>query len=65
MVCTGAGKSLWEMGGNSLKLRQEGFRLDITKNFFTERVIQHWNRLPREAAELPSLFKRCLKDVWM
>lgn len=40
---------------NCLKLEQWKFHKNMRKNFFMVRVMEHWNMLPREAVESPSM----------
>ena len=39
--------------GNRLKFMK--VHLNIRRNIFTLRVVKHWNKLPREVVESPSL----------
>ena len=36
-------------------MKEGRFRLDVREKFFTRRVVTHWNRLPKEAVDAPSL----------
>ena len=42
---------------NGLKPEQRKFHTNMQKNFFTVRVNEHWNMLPREVLESP-------REVW-
>ena len=43
------------MRENGFKLEEGRFRLRIRKKFFTMMVARHWNRLPNETVNAPSL----------
>ena len=52
--------------GRSLKLRKTYSRTEIHKNFFTNRVVDHWNKLPEEvvaASSLNTFKKKRLKET--
>lgn len=52
--------------GSSYKLEHRKFQMNMRKHFFTVKVVEHWNRLSREAVELLSLeiCKTCLGTFW-
>lgn len=54
----------WDMKltrDNDFRLSQGRFRLDISKNFSSEKLVMHWKRLPRGTVESSSTeaFKKC------
>lgn len=40
---------------NCFKLKEDRFRSDVRRKFYTVRVVRHCNRLSREAVDLQSL----------
>ena len=41
--------------GNGFKMRRGRFGLDMRRKFLTQKGVMHWNNLPREAVDAPSL----------
>ena len=54
-----AGSSRWYaaigQGVKGLKLEHRKFHTNVRKNFLMVRVMEHWNRLPKEVVESPSV----------
>jgi len=55
-----------ELRGHSLKLYKKSSRLELRQHFFSQRIADHWNKLPDDvvSAVTISSFKKRL-DIWM
>ena len=53
-----------QLRGHSQKIFKERSRLDVTKNFFSHRVVDPWNSLPEStvSAEKTKSFKKIIKS---
>ena len=52
--------------GHRLKLATTRSRLELRRNFFSQRVVSHWNKLPTHVVEADTVnsFKNRLDKQW-
>jgi len=55
-----------ELRGHSLKLYKTSSRLESRKHSFSQRIVDHWNKLPDDVVSTATIssFKKRL-DIWM
>ena len=55
-----------ELRGHSLKLYKKSSRLELRKHFFSQRIVDHWNKLPENVVSPATIssFKKRL-DIWI
>jgi hypothetical protein len=48
-----------------LNLKQGNSRLEIRKNFFTQRIVREWNKIPKEIKRAKNVagFKSAYKNI--
>lgn len=51
------------VGHNEMKQNEAAVRLDVRKRFFIDRVVSHWNKLPREVVMTPNLREHLEDDL--
>ena len=58
--------SNYGLRGHSLKIRKDRPNLNIRKHFFSQRVVNTWNKLPQHVVDAPSVnsFKNRLDKHW-
>lgn len=59
-------RSVYDTRGHCFKLATSRSRLEVRRNFFSQRVISHWNRLPAHVVEADTVntFKNRLDKEW-
>lgn len=43
--------------GNDFRVKEERLILDVRKQSFTQKLVRHWDRLPRQVLNTPCVFK--------